>query len=59
MWMCDTLQEVLAILQGVPLDQAAMVAVVTIVTAGIVYLLFDAWSYRAIPDLIVSLTPGT
>lgn len=59
MSMFDMLQDAIAFLQGLTIEQAALVAVVTIVTASIVYLLLDAWSYRSIPDLSVSLTPGT
>jgi hypothetical protein len=57
--MFDIIHDSIAFLQGIPLDLAALVAVVTIVTASIVYLLLDAWSYRAIPDLNVSLTSGS
>lgn len=41
-----------------PLDQAAVVAGVTLLTAGILYLLLDALRYRAIPDLNVPLNEG-
>lgn len=58
MQLCDLLQGWIEGLPALPLEQVAFLAAVTLVTAGILYLLLDAWRYRAIPDLDVSLTDG-
>jgi hypothetical protein len=58
MELLDHLKDVVDLLQDTPMDQLALIAVVTVVTAGVVYLLLDALRYRAIPELKVDLTPG-
>lgn len=54
----ELIHNVISTLQGLQLDQAALLAGVTLVTAAIVYLLLDALRYRAIPELNVPLTEG-
>jgi hypothetical protein len=58
MELSDIIEHVLSTLQGLQLNQVALLAGVTIVTACIVYLLVDALRYRAIPELNVPLTAG-
>lgn len=58
MQLCELLQDWIEGIPALPLEQVAFLAAVTLVTAGIVYLLLDAWRYRSIPDLNVSLTDG-
>jgi hypothetical protein len=58
MQLCDLLQDWIDGIPALPLNQLAFLAV-TLVTAWIaLYLLLDAWRYRSIPDLDVSLTAG-
>lgn len=54
----DIVEDAISLIRDMPVDQLALLAVVTMVTAGIVYLLVDALRYRAIPDLNVPLTEG-
>lgn len=55
MQLCDLLQDWIDGIPALPLIQVAFLAV-TFVTAWIaLYLLLDAWRYRSIPDLDVSL----
>jgi len=58
MWACDVIEDLIQLVQQLPVDQLAVYAVVTIVTASIVYLLVDALRYKAIPELNVAPTPG-
>lgn len=58
MELSDILEGLVSTLQGLQLDQVALLAGVTIVAAGILYVLLDALRYRAIPDLNVPLTEG-
>lgn len=58
MELSDIIEHVLSTLQGLQLNQVALLAGVTIITACIVYLLVDALRYRAIPELNVPLTAG-
>lgn len=59
MWACDVIEDLIHLVQQLPVDQLAVYAVVTIVTASIVYLLVDALRYKAIPELNVAPTPGS
>jgi hypothetical protein len=58
MELLDHLTDVIDIIKGTPMDQLALITVVTMVTAGVVCLLLDALRYRAIPELKVELTSG-
>lgn len=56
--LVDHLNDLIDMIQGTSMEQLALIAVVTMVTAGVVYLLVDALRYRAIPVLNVELTSG-
>lgn len=58
MELIDIIEDAISVIRDMPTEQLALLAVVTMVTAGIVYLLVDALRYRAIPDLNVPFTEG-
>lgn len=55
---CDVLDAILSLLRELPVYRVALVAGVTLVAAGIIYLLVDAVRYNAIPNLHVPLSEG-
>lgn len=58
MEITDMFDIILTKLNEIQLEQLAFLAVVTLVTAFVVYVLVDAARYKAIPVLNVAILPG-